>query len=98
MEYIPYVVQAVPGDGKTVFVYFSDGSVRRKDVSGLIRPGTVFAPLADDAVFRQTLTVMDGAVAWDLSGERDPRTCVDLDPIGTFESAELVDDPLAATS
>ena len=63
-------------------------------------PDIVFnrAPLADDAVFRQTLTVMDGAVAWDLSGERDPRTCVDLDPIGTFESAELVDDPLAATS
>ena len=94
MEYFPYVVQAIPGADRTVYAYFSDGSIRRQDLSRLIRPGTIFAPLADEAVFRNCLTVIDGAVAWDLSGNRDPRTCIDLDPFSTYQSSEALDDPL----
>ena len=65
MEYLPYVVQAVPGDDFTVYVYYSDGSVRLADIKPLIERGGVFSQLADKDFFVDRLTVMNGAVAWD---------------------------------
>ena len=94
MDYFPYVVQAVPGENRTVYAYFSDGSVRLADVSRLIRPGTVFEALRDEAFFRGRLTVMDGAVAWDATGNRDASSCIDLDPLTMYQTAPIVRDPL----
>jgi hypothetical protein len=93
-QYWPQVVQVVPSDDFTVYVYFSDGSVRLTDVKPLIHPGSVFEPLSDVEVFRSRLTVMNDTVAWDLSGERDSRQCLDLDPFTIYEGA-VVGDPLA---
>lgn len=95
MELIPSVLQAIPGDGRTVYLYFNDGSVRKADISDLIQPDTVFAPLRDRTVFTDRMTVMNGTVAWDLLGNRDPSRCIDLDPIAIYESSEQVLDPLA---
>ncbi len=92
---IPYVVQAVPGEGRTVYAYFSDGSVRLADVSKLIVPGTVFDALKDESFFRERLTVMNGAVAWDVTGDRDAAACIDLDPFRMYQTAAIVSDPLA---
>ena len=78
MNYLATVVQAVPGDDFTVYAYFSDGTVR----------------LADPSFFRERLTVMNDAVAWDVSGSRDPYTCIDLDPCQMYDSACPVADPL----
>ena len=94
MEFLPFVVQAVPGPDKTVYAYFSDGSVRRADISKMIRPGTVFEPLADEGFFRERLTVIDGAVAWDVTGDRDATKCIDLDPFTMYRTAPIVADPL----
>ena len=38
MEYIPKVLQAVAGEDFTIYLYFSDGSVRLYDVSGDMDP------------------------------------------------------------
>ena len=94
MDYMPHVVQAVPGEGRTVYAYFSDGSVRLTDVSHLIVPGTVFDALKDERFFRERLTVINGAVAWDVSGDRDATTCIDLDPFNMYETSAIVRDPL----
>ena len=91
---IPAVVQVVPGDDFTVYAYCSDGAVRLVDVKPYIAKGGVFAPLADPAFFRQRLTVLNDAVAWDMTGDRDERACVDLDSFTVFEKAPIVDDPL----
>ena len=40
MDYQPSVVQAVPGPEKTVYAYFSDGSVRLFDAAPLIAKGS----------------------------------------------------------
>ena len=93
-EYLPEVVQAVPGEGRTVYAYFTDGSVRLADIGPLIAGGGVFAQLADEGFFRDRLTVMNGAVAWDVSGTRDPTTCIDLDPLEMYRTARRVPDPL----
>lgn len=98
MEYVPTVVQAVPGNDFTVYAYFSDGTVRLADIGPLIARGGVFAPLADEDVFRSRLTVLNDAVAWDLEGNRDETACIDLDPVKMYRESPVVDDPLEAVA
>ena len=93
-EFWPEVLQVIPADDFRFYAYFNDGSVRMFDVKPLIRPGTVFAPLADPDYFRSRLTVINHTAAWDVSGDRDPRRCIDLDPFVLFEQP-AVPDPLA---
>ena len=91
--FFPHVLQVVPTDDYQVYAYFNDGSVRLFDVKPLIKPGTVFEPLADISFFKNTLTVINHTVAWDMKGDRDPTACVDLDPLVLFEQP-IVADPL----
>ncbi len=98
MQYIPKVIQAIPGDGNSVYAYFSDGTVRKYDVSHLVEMGGVFAQLRDKDFFRGRLTVMNGAVAWDVTGDRDATQCIDLDPMTTYEKGVVVPDPLEEAS
>jgi len=84
--FIPEVLQAVPADGYSVYAYFNDGSIHLYDVSPLIKRGGVFAKICSKAVFDSSLTVMNGTVAWDIDGNRDPSKCIDIDPFTVFES------------
>lgn len=54
----------------------------------------MFLSLRDEDFFRTRLTVLNDAIAWDMDGTRDPRTCIDLDPCEMYESCSVVDDPL----
>ena len=92
--FCPEVLQVVPTDDYKVYAYFNDGSVRLFDVKPLIKPGTVFAPLADIDFFRSRATVINHTAAWDVTGDRDPRRCIDLDPFVIFEQ-DAVPDPLS---
>ena len=98
MEYMPTVVQAVAGKNGTVYVYFSDGTVRLVDVKPLIESGGVFGRLADESFFNEALTVMNGTVAWDVTGTRDETKCIDLDPCTIYKTAVVVPDPLRETA
>lgn len=95
MDFYPVVVQVVPGEGYTVYAYLNDGSVRLVDISNLIERGGIFSRIADKTTFDKLLTVMNGTVAWDLSGVRDPTNCIDLDPITIYDESPRVVDPLA---
>ena len=64
------------------------------DVKPLIKPGAVFEPLQDIEYFKSKITIINGTVAWDIAGNRDPYKCVDLDPLVLFEQP-AVPDPLA---
>lgn len=94
MDYMPAVVQAIPGEDFTVYAYFSDGSIHHADIKPFIKKGGVFEQLSNEALFTDCLTVMNHAVAWDISGARDLNTCIDLDPIEMYETAPVVKDPL----
>ena len=93
IEYLPKVIQAVPGKGRVIYAYFDDGSIHRLDVAPVIQAGTVFEPLIDETMFRQSLTVLNDTVAFDFTGRRDPTDCIDIAPETIYEG-ELVDDPL----
>jgi len=86
MDYFPSVVQAVAADNYKVYVYFIDGAIRCVDMKPTIDKGGVFTPLQDEKVFRNTLTVMNDTVAWDLSGKHDPGDCIDIDPCTIYKS------------
>ncbi|MDR2703745.1 MAG: DUF2442 domain-containing protein, partial [Cellulomonadaceae bacterium] len=45
-----------------------------------IEKGGVFTQLRDEKIFFDRITVLNGTVAWDISGDRDPSKCVDIDP------------------
>ena len=93
MEYIPKVLQAVAGEDFTIYLYFSDGSVRLYDAKPLLQQGGVFEPMRDPDYFRDRLTVLNDTAAWDVSGN-----CIDLDPIELYETCPVVVDPLEEAS
>jgi hypothetical protein len=94
MKYFyPQVLQVLPTDDYKVYAYFNDGSVRLFDALPLIKPNTVFEPLSDLHYFKEKLAVINGTVAWDIGGNRDPSLCVDLDPFVIFDQPR-VSDPL----
>ncbi|MCH5352158.1 MAG: DUF2442 domain-containing protein [Acutalibacter sp.] len=94
MDYLASVVQVIPGEDFTVYAYFSDGSVRQANMRPYIEKGGVFARLSDEKFFRERLTVMNGAVAWDVTGTRDATQCIDFDPCVMYENSPVVVDPL----
>lgn len=98
MDLFPEVVQALAGEDFTVYAYFLDGTVRLLDAKPLLEQGGVFTPMRDPDFFRDRLTVLNGTVAWDMTGDMDPTACVDLDPIRLYENCPIVDDPLEKLS
>lgn len=88
------VVQVIPHADFTVYVYFSDGVIKKYDASPLVGK-CVFARISNSDIFMETCTVMNNTLAWDISGNRDPRSCLDIDPETIYETAKSVADPLA---
>lgn len=96
-RFMPEVLQVVPGIGYTVYAYFNDGTVHLFDASDLVKKGGVFSSLRDFTTFKSCLTVLNGTVAWDLTGKHDETDCIDIDPFVVYEAPE-VEDPLEKTT
>jgi len=89
-EYIPQIFMVALAGGKQVDCTFTNGAVRRYDVSRAIRMGGVFAPLKDQTLFERSVMVMDGVLAFDLKGDRDPYSVVDICADIVYEQGERV--------
>lgn len=83
-EYFPQVVQAVPGENYNVYAYFTDGNIKRYNAKWMIDKG-----LLNDKSFCEALTVLNGTVAWDLSGKYDSSDCIDIDPFAVYEGESV---------
>lgn len=90
-HFYPVVLQAIAADNYKVYAYMNDGSIRLVDVAPLVNKGGVFLPLQDVNLFQSTLTVMNGTVAWDLTGKRDREECIDLDPFSILAMPSVED-------
>ncbi|MCI8551297.1 MAG: DUF2442 domain-containing protein [Lachnospiraceae bacterium] len=75
----PKIVQVVPTEEYTVYVYFEDGKIVCYDVKPLLEK-EVFSVLREIEYFIQTCTIMNDTLAWDISGNRDSTKCIDIDP------------------
>ena len=83
-DYFPTVVQVIPQNDYTVFVYFDDGKIVLYDMSSKLNK-EIFKPLNDIEIFKNACTVLNGTLAWDLSGNYDPRECIDIDVFTLYE-------------
>ena len=79
MDYTPEIVQVVPRRDYTVAVYFVDGKVVVYDVKPKLDRG-VFTALKEPDIFMDRCRIMNGTLAWDISGKGDPTNCIDIDP------------------
>ena len=88
--YFPEIVQVLPCEDHTVFVYFSDGKIVQYDVKPLLDKG-VFRALQDMDFFMRRCKIMNDALAWDVSGKDDPTDCIDIDPETLYELKAVAD-------
>lgn len=63
----PKIVQVVPTEDHTVYVYFEDGKIVCYDVKPLLEK-EAFAILREVNCFLKTCTIMNDTLAWDISG------------------------------
>lgn len=78
------VVQVIPHEDYTVYVYFEDGKIVCYDATPLLNK-KVFSPLKDKNFFLNTCTILNDTLAWDVSGNRDVSKCLDIDPDMLYE-------------
>ena len=83
-EYFPVVVQVIPFDNYHVQVFFDDGKIVEYDATDDLKMG-VFQAIQDIEVFKETCTVLNGTLSWDLQGNRDACSCIDIDPFILYE-------------
>lgn len=83
-DYFPTVVQVIPLNNYHVQVFFDDGKIIEYDVTNCLH-GEIFKPLQDIQVFKDTCTVLNNTLAWDLTGNRDVSNCIDIDPFTLYE-------------
>ena len=80
----PKIVQVIPTEEYTVYVYFEDGKIVCYDVKPLLEK-EVFAVLKEIEFFMNACTIMNDTLAWDVSGKRDTSKCIDIDPDTLYE-------------
>jgi len=86
------IVQVYPTDDFKVYIYFIDGKIKLFDANELIEQG-LFKLLKDKKKFKETCTVINDTLAWDLSGKRDPYECLDLDSEELYKKCPEVKEP-----
>ena len=89
------VIQVTPRSDYKVYVYFSNGNIRLYDMNDTIKNGGIFNQISDIHSFIDKCTVMNGTLAWDISGAFDPAACIDIDPETIYNSGDkILLDPL----
>ena len=73
------IVQVIPNEDYTVYVYFEDGKIVCYDAKTLLKK-KVFEPLKDIEFFMNACTILNGTLVWDVTGTRDCTKCLDIDP------------------
>ena len=89
----PEVVKVKPNDYYTVYVYFSDGKIVCYDVKPLLEKN-VFRKLKEKDIFMDTCIILNDTLAWDISGNRDENSCIDINPEILYE-LEAIDEMIA---
>lgn len=87
------IIQVRPNSDFTVHIYFADGHIRLFDMKPFLTKG-IFQKISDLDSFLNKCTVMNGTLAWDLSGKFDESNCIDIDPETIYSDGIIVDDPL----
>ena len=88
--YQPELVQVIPTEEYTVYLYYDDGNVRLYNAKPLIDKGGIFEQLKELDVFINTCTIMNDTLAWDVAGNYNEWECIDICP-DTLLDAPIVE-------
>ena len=70
--------------GKVEYVTFDDEKIIDYDATKDLQTELV-EPLRDIEVFKEACTIMNDTLAWDITGNRDNKNCIDIDPFTLYE-------------
>lgn len=87
------VLQVFPTDDYHVYIYFADGKIKLYNARELIKKG-IFKQLQNVDVFKNTCTVLNDTLAWDLTGDYDCTKCLDLDPEELYNTCPEVEEEI----
>lgn len=76
----PAIYMVYPMDDYTVYIYYDNGQILVYDCRWILDEGGVFLKIHKLDDFKELCTVMNGTLAWDISGCRDPYNCIDICP------------------
>ena len=92
MDYWPEILQVIPVEGRKVYLYFDDGTIRLYDATDQLSKGR-FRELLEGNLFYETCTVINHTLAWTLDGTYCETTSLDIDPTFLYETSPIVDEP-----
>lgn len=84
------VVQVIPYEDYTVYVYFEDGKIVCYDARPLLEK-KAFEPLKNIDFFMNSCAILNDTLAWDVSGDRDESKCLDIDPETLYKLEQAVE-------
>lgn len=85
------VIQVIPANDYKVYVYIDDNTVRLYDAAPLINKSGIFNQIKDIEIFKNTCTILNDTLAWDLSGCMDGINCIDICPDTLRDCPEVQD-------
>lgn len=85
------VIQVIPTDDYKVYVHMNDNTIHIYDAAPLLSKGGVFNKIKDIEIFKNTCTILNDTLAWDLSGCMDGINCIDICPDTLHECPEVHD-------
>lgn len=88
-QYVTKMVieRVFPAEGNRVYCLCRDGNFRIYDASQLVKYGAgVFAHFKDPAFFFDKAGTINNTLAWDVSGDKNPYKCIDVDPQAIYDS------------
>jgi len=80
----PKIYQVAPTKDYKVCVYYDNGEIKLYDCNWILSKSGVFEQIKEIDAFMELCTVMNGTLAWDISGKRDPYTCIDICPDSVY--------------
>lgn len=94
----PRLFQVLPREDFSVVLYYDNGEVRVYDCRWVLEAKSVFEQIKETPRFLELCTIMNGTLAWDTSGDRDPHNCIDICPDTVYQDSVKTADPLRASA
>lgn len=88
----PNIIQVKPTEEYIVYVFFDNGTIKRYSMKEDIEAGGIFEKIKEINIFVGRCTIMNGTLAWDITGDRNPETCIDICPDTIYEDGITVKD------
>jgi len=88
----PHIIQVKPTKDYIVYVFFDNGIIKEYSLKSDIEAGGVFEKIKDVNIFIDRCTIMNGTLAWDISGDRDTTKCIDICPDTIYKDGVTIKD------